>query len=1089
VSLGHALQNAHESALESHAEANLTALIESTDDLIWSIDLNYGILTYNSALKRHIERNFGTQIALGKRPEDLLPPERAALWPPLFSRALKQGPYHIEVPFPAGRTLEMAFHPIVVAGQPAGISIFGKDITEQKSAEERSREANRRLRDIFDCALEGIFQTAPDASILSVNPALAAMLGYDSPEELKAIVVSVTEEVWADPAELAQFAQQIAETGTVSAFECRLKRKDGSIFWGSMSCRRLLGPDGNPTYYEGFIQDISERKLATEALGQTAEFLKETQRIGAIGSYDLDIQRGVWTSSEVLDEIFGIDSGFERTVATWTSLVHPSERACMAAYFAGEVVGKRQEFDREYRIVRQSDQAERWVHGRGRLLFGEDGTPLRLAGIIRDITERKLAELQLRDSEERYRSTFEQAAVGIIHTAFDGRFLRANTRFAEIIGYPQDEISNLTVQQITAPEDLPSSLEALRNNVIEAFVDSTLEKRYIRKDGSITWVRITISTQRDLHGNPLHYITLVEDINALKAAEEALRDSEQRYRTIFMTSLDAISISRLSDGRYIDVNKAFLDTLEMERDDVIGRTSLELGIWADPRDRQNFVDALHQSSFCRDVEVRFRKKTGKTFWALSSASIIEMGGVPCMLGVIRDISEAKEAANTIRDLAYYDSLTGLPNRRLLLERLNQTIAATERSPLRKALLVIDLDEFKTLNDTLGHSVGDLMLQEAARRILCCAGETDMVGRLGGDEFVLLLEDLNPNPEIAAAKARLVAEKLLGLVSQPYMLDGHECRSTASLGIAVFGDMSDTANEILQQADLAMDQAKAAGRNSMHFFAPALQLAVNARAALEEDLRKAIKSQEFVLYFQPQVDGKSLIGAEALVRWNHPRRGILAPGEFISLAEETGLILPLGNWVLEAACQCIAQWASIPNAAHLSLAVNISARQFREPDFVDQVLSAIQRTGADPRNLKLELTESMLVENIDEVIATMRQLKSHGLRFSLDDFGTGYSSLAYLRRLPLDQLKIDRSFIRDILVDQSSGAIAQTIVSLSKAMGLPVIAEGVENEEQREFLVELGCHCFQGYLFSRPLPIEEFQRVWLGVGLPVTVAAN
>ena len=394
------------------------------------------------------------------------------------------------------------------------------------------------------------------------------------------------------------------------------------------------------------------------------------------------------------------------------------------------------------------------------------------------------------------------------------------------------------------------------------------------------------------------------------------------------------------------------------------------------------------------------------------------------------------------------------------------------------MLFVDLDNFKTLNDTLGHQTGDLLLQEAARRLSACVRDTDTVGRLGGDEFVLMLEDLSEVPEDAAAQAKAVGEKILAAVTQPYHLDGRECRSSASIGISVFGALKENSSEVLQQADIAMYQAKAAGRNTLRFFAPALQAAVNARAELEEDLRHAVGNEEFELYFQPQIDRNRLIGSEALIRWNHPKRGMLAPGEFIAQAEETGLIIPIGKWVLETSCRLIASWAGRRQTANLSIAVNISARQFRQPDFVEQVLTALKSTGANPGRLKLELTESMLLENIEEVIGKMRELKSHGLRFSLDDFGTGYSSLAYLKRLPLDQLKIDRSFIRDILADESSAAIAQTIISLSRAMGLPVIAEGVETDEQREFLNRLGCHAFQGFLFGRPLPLKEFERVWL-----------
>jgi diguanylate cyclase (GGDEF)-like protein len=445
----------------------------------------------------------------------------------------------------------------------------------------------------------------------------------------------------------------------------------------------------------------------------------------------------------------------------------------------------------------------------------------------------------------------------------------------------------------------------------------------------------------------------------------------------------------------------------------------------------------------------------------------------------RELQELKVANDEIRNLAFFDPLTGLPNRRLLLDRLRQSLAASHRSQYKRALLFLDLDDFKTLNDTLGHHIGDLLLQEVARRITATIRETDTVARLGGDEFVVLLEALSEIAEEAAAQSKSVAEKILAAVDRPYLLAGRECRSSSSIGITVFGDPQDSTNEVLQQADIAMYHAKAAGRNNVRFFAPALQAAVNARAAMEEDLRQAIKINGFLLYYQAQVDRGVLVGAEALIRWRHPQRGFLSPGEFIPLAEKTGLILPLGDWVLETVCKQIAAWAERKDIAHITVAVNISAGQLRNPDFVEKVMTTLDRTRANPQSLKLELTESMFVDNVEDVIAKMTELKSHGLRFSLDDFGTGYSSLAYLRRLPLDQLKIDQAFVRDILKDAGSGAIAESIISLGRAMGLSVIAEGVETEEQRDFLAGLGCHAFQGYLFSRPVPVDEFQLLLPG----------
>ena len=704
-----------------------------------------------------------------------------------------------------------------------------------------------------------------------------------------------------------------------------------------------------------------------------------------------------------------------------------------------------------------------------------DGRRL-LFSIVHDVSARTRAEAQLRNSEERYRLTFEQAAVGITHTSIEGRFLRCNARFAEIIGYPMEEVGSLTFQQITPPGELAEVQKLHQQIWTGAAAHGTLEKRYIRKDGSLIWARLTVSLLRDSEGRALHSIAMVEDISALKASQEALRTSETRYRTIFQTSLDGIAITQMSDGRYIDVNKALLDLLGYERDEMIGKTSVELGSWVGAKDRENMLEALRQNSSVTDLKIRYRRKNGGLFWIQISSTVIEIDGVACLLSVVRNISDAKAAEDEIRSLAFYDHLTHLPNRRLLMDRLRQVLAASNRKNRKDALLLVGLDHFKTLNDSLGHETGDLLLQEVARRLLLCVREADTVARSGGDEFAVVLDDLSSVPEEAAAQAEIIGRKVLAAVSKPLLLAGREWHTTCSIGINVFGDQIDAVNEVLQHADIAMDQAKAAGRNTIRFFAPALQAAVNARASMEVDLRRAIKTEQFRLYYQPQIDRGNLVGAEALIRWIHPPHVVIPPDRFIPLAEATGLILPLGKWALETACGQIAAWSDREETAKLTVAVNISAVEFRQANFVEQVLSALYSTGANPQRLKLELTESMLVDNIEKVVATMTELRSHGLRFSLDDFGTGYSSLAYLRRLPLDQLKIDRSFVRDMLVDVASGAIAQTIISLGRVMGLPVIAEGVETEEQRDFLARLGCHSFQGYLFSRPLPLEEFQKL-------------
>jgi len=442
----------------------------------------------------------------------------------------------------------------------------------------------------------------------------------------------------------------------------------------------------------------------------------------------------------------------------------------------------------------------------------------------------------------------------------------------------------------------------------------------------------------------------------------------------------------------------------------------------------------------------------------------------------RDITERKKAEDEVRNLAFYDPLTQLPNRRLLRDRLKHAMAASARSGRYGALLFIDLDNFKTLNDTLGHDAGDLLLVQAAQRLAACVRENDTVARLGGDEFVVMLEGLSRDEPDAAIRIQAIGEKILAALDQSYQFASYAHSSTASIGVTLFSNHQETIDDLLKRADLAMYQAKAAGRNTLTFFDPAMQSAVTNRAAMDADLHEAMTNHQFLLYYQPQVVGQGrLTGAEALVRWKHPQRGMVSPADFIPLAEDTGLILPLGHWVMETACSQLAAWAAQPETAHLTIAVNVSARQFHQRDFVDQVLAVLDSSGANPQRLKLELTESMLVVNVEDIVAKMTSLKSKGVCFSLDDFGTGYSSLSYLKRLPLDQLKIDQGFVRNILTDANDAAIAKMVVALAESMGLAVIAEGVEIQAQRDFLEDQGCLAYQGYLFGRPLPLEGFEE--------------
>ncbi|MDZ7656015.1 MAG: EAL domain-containing protein [Sulfurimicrobium sp.] len=610
--------------------------------------------------------------------------------------------------------------------------------------------------------------------------------------------------------------------------------------------------------------------------------------------------------------------------------------------------------------------------------------------------------------------------------------------------------------------------KSLSGDAINVYVPRPLSE-LVRLDSERNWLFILLSA-----AGSLLIISASAVVLYLRETQKAKEDLR-----IAATAFESQEGMLITDSRSVilRVNRAFTDITGYSAEEAVGQSP---SLLKSGHHDTAFYDALWESVQLTGMwrgEIWNRRKNGEVYpeWLTITAVKNPDGATTHYVATLNDITSRKLAEDEIRRLAFYDPLTQQPNRRLLMDRLQQALVSSARSKLFGALFFIDLDNFKTLNDTLGHDVGDLLLKQVAQRLVDCVREGDTVSRLGGDEFVLMFEDLGDSPEEAANLAEGIGEKIIAALNQPYRLAGHEHHSTPSIGVTLFDDQSETVDELLKRADLAMYQAKAAGRNTLRFFDPRMQAVVSARAAMEADLRHGLQNNEFFLHYQPLVDrdGRTT-GAEALLRWQHPRQGLVSPAEFIPLAEESGLILPLGAWVLEAACAQLVAWSGRAETASLTLAVNMSARQFRQPDFVDQVVAVLDRTGVNPCKLKLELTESLLLDNVEEIIVKMSALKAKGVGFSLDDFGTGYSSLSYLKRLPLDQLKIDRSFVRDVLTDPNDAAIARTIVALGQSLGLEVIAEGVENEAQRAFLASQGCHAYQGYLFSRPLVLEAFE---------------
>ncbi len=675
-------------------------------------------------------------------------------------------------------------------------------------------------------------------------------------------------------------------------------------------------------------------------------------------------------------------------------------------------------------------------------------------------------------AELRFQKLFEDAeAMSIQGYLADGTVVYWNRASEHIYGYSAAEAMGGNLLDLIIPDDMRAAVQGAVRWMFEngqGIPPSRMNLRH--KQGHLVPV-YSSHTVVSIDGQAPVMFCMDADMSALAKAEEELR--------IAATAFDAQQGMLITDrlGVILRVNPSFTLTTGYTEAEAVGQSPRLL---SSDRHPAEFWAAMWQSLHTVgswQAEVWNKRKNGEIYadWVIINAVRDAQGDVTHFVGTLTDISQRKAAEGKIIRLAFYDPLTNLPNRRLMQDRLHQAISASQRNQSCGALLCLDLDNFKLLNDSVGHDVGDLLLQKIAQRLTENIRDCDTAARFGGDTFLIMLEDLGADPVLAAAKAELIAQKMLQLLRQPYPLPDQNYEGSVSMGITLFGAQEDTADTLIKHVELAMYQAKAAGRNTLRFFDPQMQAVVSARAALELSLRGALGQNQFLLHYQAQVDQDGqVIGVEALLRWQDPRRGLVPPAEFIPLAEETGLIMPLGLWVLETACQQLVLWADRAELAHLSVAVNVSALQFRQSDFAEQVLAVLARTGARADRLKLELTESLLVSNVDDVVAKMKVLKASGVGFSLDDFGTGYSSLSYLKRLPLDQLKIDQGFVRNLLLDADDAAIAKMIIALADSLDLEVIAEGVETAAQLEYLAGLGCRRFQGYLFSQALPVQSFE---------------
>jgi diguanylate cyclase (GGDEF)-like protein/PAS domain S-box-containing protein len=813
-------------------------------------------------------------------------------------------------------------------------------------------------------------------------------------------------------------------------------------------------------------------KATNERLAQQVRLFEALETLASVGYWTSSADPSSLRWSNGLYRLAGLEPGSVLGRAAGLSQVHPDDRVKFE-----NARSRTDGTEVEYRW-NHPDGRMHWVRSRMQGWAGEGDKAVSF-GVVQDITSEREATLELHD-RLKFIQRITSSAPGMVfqlRLTPDGKyhFLYVSERVSEIYrGITQEQVLKDAgcALKLHHPDDLGGLLDSLvASSQFLALWSHEYRLRF--ENGDVRWLLGQAMPERESDGSVL-WNGFTTDITQRKVAEERLRNSEARFRALTELSSDWYW-EQDTQFRFVRVDGSLEASQILPQDDYLGTTRWEQDVQGvTPAQWVAHRAELEAHKPFRKFEMQRKRPDGSLMWvSVSGAPIFDENGVFAgYRGIGRDISARRENEDKIERLAFYDALTGLPNRRLLMDRLQNALAISEREHLTGALLFIDLDNFKDLNDTQGHDMGDQLLKQVAIRLNECVREADTVARLGGDEFVVMLQKLNQNTSDAAAHAENVGRKVLTTLNQPYRLGGNEFHSTPSIGIALFQNNDLTIDELLKRADLAMYQAKAAGRNTARFFDPVMQAAASARATVESDLRLALLRGEFVLHYQPVMNGRGhILGVEALVRWMHPRRGLVAPGEFITVAEQTGLILPLGQWVLSAACAQLVAWSQHADTQGLTISVNVSARQFKQPDFSEQTLTLLRASGVNPSRLRLELTESLLLTDHEDVIVKMSELRSTGVGFSLDDFGTGYSSLSYLKRLPLDQLKIDQSFVRDVLTDPNDAAIVRTILNLAKSLDLGAVAEGVETEGQRDFLINNGCKAFQGYLFGRPQPVE------------------
>ncbi len=1042
------------------SETYLRAIFDATPDAMLISD-EHGVITM---VNQQTERLLGYPIneLLGQSIEVLVPERFRAVHPAQRAQfAATAAPR----PMGVGRTVkalrkdgseldvEISLSPIQTA-QGLFFASALRDITERKQAEATLQASEQRFRRMADSSPIMIWITDAEGEPTFVNQSWLDFAGIDS-------VRTMTHGGWIstihpDDRETAFLAYyQNTEVPVAITTEYRLRNANGEWRWILDKGMPLYDESGMFTGYIGSAIDITERKQVQQILQDKERMLSESQCIAHIGSWSMELATGCVSWSDETYRIYGVDQEtFEPSVKTFLDLIHPDDRVAMKQWISDCRAGNKPA-ELDFRIL-LSDGSVRFIRGNGGVQYDEMNRPLRMVGSVQDITERKQAEQVL----NQLKAMLDISLDGFWIVDLMGNVLQANEAYAQISGYSTDELVNMHVSQLEAIEGQEQVKSHIEKIIAQGY--DLFETRHRHKDGHIVDVEVSVAFLPEFQ----QFCAFCRDITERKRIELDLR-----IAAIAFESQEAMVITDTASV-ILRINTAFTESTGFTEQEALGR---KISILKSGRHDAAFYAAMWGSLLRVGTwqgEIWDRRKNGEIYpkWLSITAVKGSDGVVTHYVGTHTDITERKFAEDQIKQLAFYDPLTRLPNRRLLQERLKHGINVERRDGKQLGLLMLDLDRFKAVNDSQGHLAGDGLLQQVALRITSRLRDVDMVARLGGDEFIVLLEDI-AQPEDAAR----VAEEIIADLSKPFCLaHSDNVQIGVSIGISLYPQHGDTPEILMDHADAALYQAKDAGRGCFAYYSEDLTIAVRDRIAVETRLRHAIEQGELRVYYQPQVDIASgrIIGAEALVRWQDPVEGLIPPLRFIPIAEETGLIADIGGWVLRETCRQGRQWldAGLPP---LTLAVNVSSQQFRRSDICALVATVLSDTGFPPQQLELEITESGLMENQDNAAAILNNLRAQGVRLAIDDFGTGYSSLAYLKHFPLDVLKIDKSFIDDIPFQQDDMEIAATIVAMGHILGFKVLAEGVETMAQLEFLQEKGCDMYQGYIKSKPVPAHEF----------------